>query len=199
MFHICDWGKSALAGLPMTTLVIRQDLDSARIDVLSDDALEAADEAGELDGNQHYVDLSTATWADVVYALAEERRLIRELEEAADPGDLEESLCEARDPEDEREALWHLDVGVAAPVIALNALGAHTALSCNGGVFGGKHLRDCPSVRFYPRHAPLEGLLEAARASGVGLIEEEGRALLYARSVHDLQRFAEELLARFGD
>jgi hypothetical protein len=198
MFHICLGSKSALANLLMT-LVIRQDLDAARLDDLSDHALEAADEAGELDGNHHYIDLSTATWSDVAYALAEEERLIRELEDAADPGDLEASLCEARDLEDEREALWHLDVGVASPVMALNAVGAHTALSCNGGVFGGKHLRDCPSIRFYPRHAPLDGLLEAARASGVGLIEEEGRALLYAGSVQDLQRFARELLARFGD
>lgn len=179
-------------------LVIRQDLDATRLDVLSEDALDAADEAGELDGNQHYVDLSTASWADVAYALAEEERLIRELEDAADPAGFEASLCEARDAEDEREALWHLDVGVAAPVMALNALGAHTALSCNGGVFGGQHLRDCPSVRFYPRRAPLDGLLEAARASRVGLVEEEGRALLYAASVHDLQRFARELLARFA-
>lgn len=182
----------------MTMLVIRQDLDATRLDVLSDDAIEAADEAGELDGNHHYVDLSTATWADVAYALLEEDRLIHELEDSADPAGLESRICEARGLEDEREALWHLDVGVAAPVMALNALGAHTALSCNGGVFGGEHLRDYPSVRFYPRHAPLEGLLDAARASSVGLIEEEGLALLYAGSVQDLQRFAREILARFG-
>ena len=180
-------------------LVIRQDLDAARLDLLSDHALEAADEAGELDGNHHYVDLSTATWADVAYALEEEGRLIGELEGAADPASLEAKLCETRDLEDEREALWHLDVGVAAPVMALNALGAHTALSCNGGVFGGRHFRDLPSVRFYPRRAPLDGLLETARASGVGLIEEEARALLYAASIQDLQRFARLLLERFGD
>jgi len=179
--------------------VIRQDLDVTRLEVLSDEALDAADDAGELDGNHHYVDLSTSTWADVAYALTEEGRLIRELEHSADPTGQEAKLYEARDLEDEREALWHLDVGVAAPVMALNALGAHTALSCNGGVFGGAHLRDYPSVKFYMRHAPLDGLLEAARASKVGLIEEEGLALLYAGSVQDLQRFASELLARFGD
>lgn len=197
MFHLCAESKSALAERLMT-LVIRRDLDAARLAVLSDDALEAADEAGELDGNQHYMDLSTATWADVAYALAVEGRLILELEEAADAAVLEASLCESRDLEDEREALWHLDVGVAAPVMALNALGAHTALSCNGGVFGGKHLRDYPSIRFYPRHAPLDVLLDAARESGVGLIEEGGRALLYSGTVQDLQRFARELLERFG-
>ena len=197
MFYICIVGKSALAELVMT-LVIRQELDAARLDLLSDHALEAADEAGELDGNHHYIDLSTASWEDVAYALSEEGRLLTELENASDPAELEARLCEARELKDEREALWHLDVGVAAPVIALNALGAHTALSCNGGVFGGRHLRDFPSVRFYPRHAPLDGLLAAARASGVGLIEEEGRALVYASSVQDLQQFARELVAQFG-
>ena len=197
MFYLCAESKSALAELLMT-LVIRQELNAPRLALLSDDAMEAADEAGELDGNQHYIDLSTATWDDVAYALAAEGRLIFELEDADDAAALEASFCEQRDLEDEREALWHLDVGVAAPVMALNALGAHTVLSCNGGVFGGKHLRDYPSIRFYPRNAPLDVLLDAARASGVGLIEEEGRALLYSAAVQDLQRFARELQERFG-
>lgn len=55
-----------------------------------------------------------------------------------------------------------------------------------------------PSIRFYPRHAPLDALLDAARESGVGLIEEEGRALLYSGAVQNLQRFAREFLERFG-
>jgi hypothetical protein len=178
--------------------VIRQELDASRLDVLSEDARDAAEEAGELDGNQHYLDLSAATWGDVAYALETEARLLRELEACDDPADILERLYEARDLEDEREALWHLELGVAAPVMALNALGGHTALSCNGGAFGGIHLRDRPSIRFYPQAAQIGRLLELARDSGVGLVEEEGKAVLYAATVQDLQRFAALAFRRYG-
>ena len=178
--------------------VIYQELDPRRLDVLSEDAREAAEEAGELDGNQHYVDLSGATWGDVTYALEVESRLISELEACDDPLDVLERLDDGRDLEDERGALWYLEVGVAAPVMALNALGAHTVLSCNGGAFGGVHLRDWPSIRFYPQVVQIDQLLELARDCGVGLLEEEGRALLYAAAVRDLQRFAAVALERYG-
>ena len=164
--------------------------------VLSEEAREAADEAGELDGNQQYLDLSCATWADVAYALEVETRLIREVKASNDPEGVLLLIEEARDRNDEREALWYLELGVAAPVMALNALGAHTALSCNGGEFGGHHLRPYPSIRFYPLEASVERLLSLARESGVGLVEEEGRAVLYAAQVEDLQRFAALLLDR---
>ena len=175
---------------------IRQELDAARMSVLSEEALEAADEAGELDGNQQYLDLSCATWADVAYALEVEARLIQEIKRSDDPEAVLLLIEEMRDGDDEREALWYLELGVAAPVMALNALGAHTALSCNGGEFGGHHLRPCPSIRFYPREASVERLLSLARESGVGLMEEEGRAVLYAVQVEDLQRFAALALER---
>lgn len=178
--------------------LILQELDPARLCVLSEDARDAADEAGELDGNQHYLDLSAASWADVAYALEAEAKLMQELEGCDDLDAALLRLEEARDSDDERDALWYLELGVAAPVMALNALGAHTALSCNGGAFGGTHLRAFPSIRFYPHAASVEQLLTLARDCGVGLLEEEGRAVLYAAHVEDLQRFAALALERHG-
>lgn len=177
---------------------IRQELNPARLCVLTEEVRDAADEAGELDGNQQYLDLSCATWADVAYALEVEARFIQELKGSDDPEAILLRIEESRDLDDEQEALWYLELGVAAPVMALNALGAHTALSCNGGEFGGRHLRPYPSIRFYPREAPVEQLLSLARESGVGLVEEEGRAVLYAARVEDLQRFAALALERHG-
>lgn len=182
----------------MIPLRICQKLNSNRLDVLSEDARSAAEEAGELDGNQHYLDLSAGTWSDVAHALEAEARLIREVEESDNPSEVLRYLDEARDLEDERASLWQLELGVIAAVMALNALGAHTVLSCNGGAFGGIHLRDCPSIRFYPQTASIEQLLSLARDSGVGLVEEERRAVLYANTVQDLQRFAALALERHG-
>lgn len=182
----------------MTPPVIRRELDPGRLDVLTEDVLDAAEETGELDGNQHYLDLSAATWRDVAYALETEGKLIGQLQACDDPADVLQRLEETRSLEDEREALWYLEVGVAAPVMALSALGAHTTMSCNGGAFGGIHPRDWPSIRFYPQKAQLDRLLGLARDSGVGLVEEEGRAVLYALTVQDFQRFAALALERYG-
>lgn len=182
----------------MIPIQIRQELDPSSLEALSEEQREAAEDAGELDGNHHYSDLSFATWDDVAYALEVEGRLIAHWHAFEDRGAVLAELDERRESEDEREALWQLELGVAAPVMALNVLGAHTALSCNGGQFGGAHLRDCPSIRFYPQRAAIEDLLGLARASGVGLVNEEARALLYAADVRDLQRFAATALQRHG-
>lgn len=182
----------------MTKREIHQALDANRLEVLSDEARENADEAGELDGNQHYVDLSAATWDDVAYALEAKARLIRQLETSADPSGEEQRLYDTRGLDNEREALWHLDVGVAAAVVALNALGAHTALSCNGGAFGSAHQRHQPTITFYPQDVPVERLLELARDSDVGLTDEQGRGALYPRTVQEFLRFAALAFGRYG-
>lgn len=178
--------------------VIRQELDPSRLETLPEAEREAADEGGELDGNQVYLDLSGATWSDVAHALEIEARLIAAYEAAANPELVLAQHAQMQESEEEREALWYLELGMAAPVMALNVLGAHTSLSCNGGAFGGVHLRRFPSVRFYPQSASIETLLDLARESNVGLKEEEGRSLLYAAKVTDLQRFAALALERHG-
>jgi len=183
----------------MTKVVIRHEFEPDRLERLSDAALEAADDAGELDGNQHYQDLTLASWDDVRFALEQEAALIRELEASEDPAATEQAIADRRDDLEEREALWHLDIGMASAVMALNALGAQTSLSCNGGAFGGPHPGPFPCIRFYPGDAALEHLLEMAKDSGAGLIEEKGRLLLYADDVRVLQKFAALGVERFGD
>lgn len=180
------------------TVEIRRHLDASQLDVLSEEERDAADEVGELDGNHHYVDLSASAWDDVAYALVSESQLIQRLEAADDPAAEENAIYEARDLEEEREALWHLDIGVASAVMALNALGAHTVLSCNGGEFGGQHVRDCPCIRFFPNGADVTRLLALASQSDIGLVEEDRLALLYGHKVRDLQRFAALALEQFG-
>lgn len=181
----------------MPRLVIRQALDPDRLERLSDEALEAADDAGELDGNQHYQDLRLAGWDDVRFALDREAELIRELEASDDPRTAELLAEDEREDLEEREALWGLDLGVAAAVMALNALGAQTSSSCNGGAFGGPHASPFACIRFYPGAASIEPLLQLARDSGVGLVEQDGRAVLYGHTVPDLRRFAALALERF--
>lgn len=171
-------------------LEIRRELEPGELDGLSEAAADAADEEGYLDGNQHYQDLRTASLDDVRFALERERNLIQVFAAAADPAAAELAFMDSRDPDDERLALWNLDVGIAAPVLALGVLGAHTVLSCNGGAFGSPHFRDIPCIRFYPATANLEVLLDLAARAGVGLVAEGRRGLLYARSILDLQLFA---------
>jgi hypothetical protein len=169
---------------------IRRDLDLSRLERLSEEAAEIADEEGALDGNQHYQDLSAASWEDVRDALEREATLIELFAGADNAADLESRFYGNCDPDDDRASLWNLDVGVAAAVLALNALGAHTCSSCNGGAFDGVHAADMPCVRFFPGDASAEVLVRLAKAAGAGLIEDEGRAVLYGRTVLDLQRFA---------
>jgi hypothetical protein len=173
-----------------TDLEIRRELEAASLSILSDDAADLAEEEGHLDGNQHYQDLRTASWDDVRFALEREDSLIRAFSTASSPAEAEAAFDGDRDPDDEREALWGLDVGVASAVTALGALGAQTTLSCNGGAFGNPHFRDAACVRFYPAGASIEALLSLAERADVGLVQEGGCALLYARSIMDLQTFA---------
>lgn len=181
----------------MTKPPIKRDLTEAQLCVLTEAEREAAEDEGELDGNQHYQDLGAATWEQVKRALKTEQRLLQSFATARDPEAAEAAFNEQRVLGDEEGALWWLDVGVAAPVLALNALGAHTVLSCNGGAFGNSHQRTYPSIRFYPGEARLEDLLELASEAAIGLTAEDGRGLLYAHDLKALQRFASLALERF--
>ena len=63
--------------LRIASVEIRQALDLGSLEALSDEAADAAEEDGYLDGNQHYQDLRISTWQDVRYALESEARLIQ--------------------------------------------------------------------------------------------------------------------------
>ena len=180
--------------LRVASVEIRQALDLGSLEALSDEAADAADDDGYLDGNQHYQDLRASTWHDVRFALAHEADLIHAFLDSEYPDVAERDFYDTRDLDNEQESLWGLDVGVASAVVALNALGAHTALSCNGGAFGGEHFRDRPCIRFYIGTASLEHLLDLARQAQIGLVEEDARALLYGQTVLDLMRFASAAL-----
>jgi hypothetical protein len=65
-------------------VAIEQVLDVASLAKLSDAAADEPDENGDLAGNRMYQDLRGYGWPDVARALAVERRLIAQLQEAED-------------------------------------------------------------------------------------------------------------------
>lgn len=146
-------------------------------------------------GNQHYQDLTAASWADVSRVLKVEAALVRRVEDAFDPSD-EESRIEAeldgqRDDDDETP-LRGLDLGVAAAVLVLAAVGAVPVASCNGGAFGRVHLGSNPHVACYIR--PRRFLIVSGWAVRAGLLQtvtEDGALVLHAREIRDFLRFAE--------
>lgn len=178
---------------------IRVQLDAATLDAPSSEELEAADDEGYLGGNRYYRDLRGWGWDDVRDALKIEGALIKTIAAAADPAAAEEAFEELRGAEDDdAEGLWGLDVGVAAAVLALSALGGIPFMSCNGGSFGKQHPAAHPYVAFYLGAMSPELVGELARATGVGLGAQDGVARLYARSVRDFHRFAALALERSG-
>lgn len=145
-------------------------------------------------GNQHYEDLRGLTWTDLATLLPIEARLIAQIEAAGDPAAEEMRISEtlAEDAAiDAVHPLRGLDIGVAAAVFALSALGAIPAASCNGSAFGAFHQGYNPYVAFFIRPRRLRLLEPWARAAGLGLtMTEDGIAVLQARRVWDLHAFA---------
>jgi hypothetical protein len=176
--------------------VIEQTLDVDRLSKLSETALIEADESGYLAGNQMYQDLRGYGWLDVARTLEVERRLVVQLQGAAD---LE---AEAAKINDERldcfepsDGLWGLDIGVASATIALSALGAIPVGSCNAGGFGGHHQGAYPYVSFFLGGAPPEFVVSISRAASVGLRSDaDGLAQIFGTGDLDLLRFAETAL-----
>lgn len=173
-----------------TPPTIQQALDVSTLAALSEAELDAAEDDGVLGGNQHYQDLQSCTLDDLRFALAQERALLDRLGQVKDSAEAEALFNGDRPPDDERYALWHLDIGVASAVLAVVALGGHAVLSCNGGAFGAAHAFSTPQVRFYLADASPHLLLRLAEDAGLGLTQEDGIVVLYGRSVEDFWRFA---------
>lgn len=177
----------------------RRHLEVGALDVLTDAEAEAADEDGYLAGNHYYRDLRGWSWSDVRAMLAYEADLVAKIMSAPDPAAAEQTFEDEREiDEDSVEGLRGLDVGVGAAVTALSALGATPTISCNAGAFGAPHAASYPYVGFYLAEASPEVLLELAERADLGLEARDGLGHLYARSLSDLQRFAELALERFG-
>lgn len=164
---------------------------AADLEGLSDAEADAAGDEGYLRGNSRYEDHRGWAWSDVREALRVEAPLVAQIASAADSASAEAAFDAGRDPEIEgAEVLWGFDVGVAAAVIALSALGATPFISCNAATFGGPHPAVRPYVAFYIAGADPLVLIDLAKAADVGLEAEDGVACLYARSVLDLLKFA---------
>jgi hypothetical protein len=182
------------------TIPLRREVDASRLVVIDRTTLEAADEAGFLEGNAMFQDLSGCTWADAVIAVAAEAALIARLTTAEDLETEAQRVDEERyDAFEDADALWNLDVGVIGAVIALSALGCAPVGSCNAGGFGGHHQAQHPYVTFFLPAAAVAEVLALAEAAHVGLIvDEEGRAQLYADRDLGLAVFAQLALVRQG-
>lgn len=178
---------------------IRRHLEAEALDLLTEADAEAADEEGYLAGNRYYRDLRGWSWNDVRAMLAYEADLVAKITSAPDPAAAERTFEEEREiDEDSVEGLRGLDVGVAATVTALSALGATPTISCNAGSFGGPHAASYPYVGFYLSEASPNVLLDLAKRADVGLEARGGLGHLYARSLTDLAKFAELALEEFG-
>lgn len=160
--------------------LIEQAVDHSQLDWPAE-----SDLASEEHFVRGYIDLRGLTWEDACEALKLERDiLIRVTGDLAAAG---ESLSD-----DEYYALYGLDVGVAAAVVALSAANCAPFTSCNGEV---RHHEAHPCIGFYCRKGRVRNLLKAAEVARCGLVNGEGGFLvLYAASVAPLLLFAEELI-----
>lgn len=176
---------------------IRRDLDEAKLAQISDDELEDAESEGSVAGNHAYQDLRGFSWRDVEVALFRERSIIDRLKAAPDleaaAADFEETRAQWID---EQEALFDLDVGVAAAVIALSAMGAVPIASCSAGAFGGHHVAAYPYIAFFVCGARVDDVMSYAMRAGVGLeADASGIAQIFSNDSTGLTRFAEIAVA----
>lgn len=162
--------------------------------VLSRAEIEAAEDEGFLGGNQEYLDLSFLGVADLADCIAREDGLLCQFHEAEDASAAEQAFLESRKLQDDVEALWHLDVGVASATVGLIASGAHPFLSCNGGVFGTHHSRPHPLVRFYLQDLAPDELLDWVAKSGLSVTNEEGVLMLHSEQLEPFLTFARFIL-----
>lgn len=162
--------------------------------VLSRAEIEAAEDEGFLGGNQEYLDLSFLGVADLAKCIAREDGLLRQFQEAEDTSAAELAFLGSRKLQDDVEALWHLDVGVASATVGLIASGAHPFLSCNGGVLGTHHSRPHPLVRFYLQDLAPNELLDWVAKSGLSVTNEEGILVLQSDRLEPFLVFAKLVL-----
>lgn len=169
-------------------------LDRSQLAVLTEAELDAADDDG-LGGNGEYQDLQACDIDDLREAVAVEAEALRRVRSASDPACAEEAYKDGLPMDDERAALWHLDLGVGAACVALVTLGAHPVLSCNGGEFGAVHAFPSPLIRLYLEEADPVRLVELANQARLTLAIWEGKIVMQADSTDAFHRFGRLVLA----
>ena len=142
--------------------------------------------------NRAYEDLTGRSWVDARTVFELERDLISKIEseyESLDEESFESELLNAE------MYLDGLDLGVAATVIALSAVGCVPFSSCNAGAFGGDHQERYPLVAYYAPSNAVELILSAAAEAEIGL--DGGDYLVaYADDIRKLSAFAWALIKR---
>lgn len=144
-------------------------------------------------GNQYYQDLTKFTWSDARATLEFEAVLLKRVGLSGDPATEEEAVGNELDAVDclgAAPSLWGLDLGVAAAVVTLSAVGAVPVASCNGGAFGAPHIGSNPYIAFFIRPRRLLAVLDWAREAGLSLTATtDGIAVLHARCISDFHTF----------
>lgn len=164
-------------------------LDRSLLDVLTEDELDAAEDEG-LGGNGEYQDLRDCDVDDLRAALIRESEALQTVLCSPDSAVAEEAYKAARPMDDERSALWHLDLGVAGAVVALVTLGAHPVLSCNGGTFGTPHTFSAPLIWLYLEDADPDRLVGLANRAGIELSVWDGKIVMSAGRIEAFHRLA---------
>jgi hypothetical protein len=141
----------------------------------------------------HQYETLRACWREAKVALALENSLLTRLQNADDL-EAEHLLVSDEMYEDIDQPLRGLDLGVAAAVLALSAMGCVTITSCNGGFLNDSHHEEHPLVVFYAEPDHTEFLLKAAAAAGVGISNGGGAITVWANDIWDMHKFARELV-----
>jgi len=143
--------------------------------------------------NHVYVDMRGFSAADAREVVAEEARLLDDIEAIGDDDDRLAELLEGL-YEDASE-LSGFDVGTAGAIFALSAAGAAPISSCNGGLLGDtSHSSSVPHILFSVARERLGPILAAAEAADVGLLNNSGHVEVFGDRIPRLNAFAQHLL-----
>jgi hypothetical protein len=144
--------------------------------------------------NHCYEDLRGLSWQEARETLEAELSLMLRIN---DSEDAVATMDEIADEFYEDPGLnpYGLDVGVAATVVALSALGCIPLSSCNGGCYGDFHHESYPLVVFCskPKHVP--DLIKAAKKAEVDLENDaDGMLIVHTDDIVRLSEFARALI-----
>jgi hypothetical protein len=181
---ISESGIGTVRDLPLTWNVTKGALRWPEEDECDHDA--------GLGGNRNYEDMRGMTWPDVDLIMDIENVALTRIF-ASDKPDEEEGLIEEEFLEDPEWPMF--DIGVASLVSALSACGCVPFTSCNGGVFGGaRHHELYPLVAFHCLPKSIDLIIEAAKATGVGLEKGgNGAVVAFASDIRNMMTFAQAL------